>query len=163
MGLLCEFQSFLFDLAFVHSLYLVVHHCSTNIVKLWQRVQTLPKFLERTISMQDRILLFLVHLRVPSKGRIISANKCIVRVTTPTHNARTILGETAESRQDVKTHVKPVSSGLNIGSQPKSGGPWVGTMVPSVRPSNRTGSEPVEGQIFFGHAFLEESYRVVLP
>lgn len=43
----------------------------------------------------------------------------------------------------VKTiYVCPTPSGSKTGSHPKTGSPLAGTIVPSVRPSNRMGSEP---------------------
>lgn len=40
------------------------------------------------------------------------------------------------------THVSPVSKGSKTESQPKTSGPRLGTMVPSVLPSNKIGSVP---------------------
>ena len=47
-----------------------------------------------------------------------------------------------QARAGVQTHVKPVSSISNIGSQPKCLEPRAGTILPSVLPSKRIGSAP---------------------
>jgi hypothetical protein len=76
--------------------------------------------------MRNGILLFFPHLRVPS------------------------IREREELFNMEDTHVRPVPSTSKTGSQPKTGGPLAGTIVPSVRPSKRIGSESVQASISHG-------------
>lgn len=71
-------------------------------------------------------------------------------------------------RPDENTHVFPVSFASNIGFHPKFGGPLFGTILPSARPSNRSGSVPGPAEYANVHnavAFLvgKPSKRVFSP
>ena len=59
------------------------------------------------------------------------------------------------------TYVRPVSSASKTGSHPKLGGPRAGTILPSVRPSKRTGSVP--GPALYANVQSAHAARVGKP
>lgn len=57
-----------------------------------------------------------------------------------------------------QTYVSPVSSASKTGSHPNLGGPRAGTIFPSVRPSNKTGSVP--GPVLYAKVQRAHAARV---
>jgi len=98
--------------------------------------------------MRDFIFLCRIHLRIPSKQ---PSSVYTYRNST--------------ERKKKKTNVCPTPSGSKTGSQPNTASPRAETILPSVRPSKRMGSEPGKNKIITCHdlASFERRGKNKLP